>query len=75
MKIGDNVFAGKDGQVDRKGDNGWQELEKGSGWEDVRNKEDKKNRESAKSLDRERKARESGDKRRRTTSPTTGGRR
>jgi len=77
VKVGDNVFAGKDGSVYRKGENGWQEYRPGSGWEDMRGREpgrtdprdsmraegDRKRTESIQSLDREQRNRDFGDKR------------
>jgi hypothetical protein len=65
-KINDSVYAGKDGQLYRKGDNGWQEFNKGQGWEEVRpdpSPKERKNRESVDTLERERTAREKGEKR------------
>jgi hypothetical protein len=32
---GDDVYAGRDGNVYKKGDNGWQQWDKGNGWSDV----------------------------------------
>jgi hypothetical protein len=63
VRTGDNVYAGKDGQVYRKGDNGWQHYNPGSGWEEVRPDAEPKNRDKVNSLDREQKAREKGEKR------------
>ena len=34
-KKGDDVYAGRDGNVYKKGDNGWQTWDKGNGWSDV----------------------------------------
>jgi hypothetical protein len=63
VRSGDNVYAGKDGELYRKGDNGWQEFKPGSGWDEVRPDREPKNRDKVNSLDREQKVREKADKR------------
>jgi len=40
-KKGDDVYAGKDGNVYKKGDNGWQQWDKGNGWSDVNRPENR----------------------------------
>ncbi len=44
-KKGDDVYAGKDGNVYKKTDSGWQQYDKGNGWSDV-NRPDNGNRPS-----------------------------
>jgi hypothetical protein len=75
IKINDKVFAGRDGDVYRKGDGGWQELKMDTNWDNVAEREkrsreavktaerERKNRESVNSLDRESKIRDNGNKR------------
>jgi hypothetical protein len=58
---GDDLYAGRDGNVYRRGDSGWQSWDNG-GWNDVsRNRpEQNVNRDSIQSLDRQRTERSSG---------------
>jgi hypothetical protein len=56
IKTDNNVFAGKDGNVYRKGENGWEKFGKDNVWEGAQ-------QDRARDFEREQKAREKGDKR------------
>ncbi len=57
---GDDLYAGRDGNVYKRSDSGWQSWDKGSGWENVDRNRPTQNRDSINSLDRQSTARTSG---------------
>ncbi|MGB5036455.1 MAG: hypothetical protein WBQ66_07610, partial [Blastocatellia bacterium] len=67
VKIGDNVFAGKDGNVYRKGENGWNQVgrdqPKAGERDSMRMERQGPDRDTMERLDREQKNRDLGQKR------------
>ena len=71
VKLGDNVFAGKDGNVYRKGEDGWSQVgrdepkarDRADRADTMREERQRPDRETMERLDREQKNRDFGDKR------------
>ncbi|MCI0447460.1 hypothetical protein L0152_30145 [bacterium] len=63
---GDDLYAGKDGNVYRRSDSGWQSWDNG-GWNNVDRNNANRNRDSVNSLDRQRSQRSMGNERARSS--------